>query len=266
VQTQGDYYVPRTSSSGISAWLFIGSNSSFPGKDAGGKDYYGLDIGDIPASYNETFHWTISEPKDLSTPSFMGAGAPLASVLLCDPKQELSSAYVTFSPATGNISILPEAPKSRVGNISPGSAAVVLMQSLLDATAIPSYTQDPRLSITSSSLFLQKSPAPLNHDSPTKYIKSAANISSTIGPYVSSATKAWSDGFYRPGHFSTMVFDAIQDDPTLALIGSRPLTITTGILILIILGLAVAQLWLPVGESLGIASIIKASKSQKQKP
>jgi len=60
-----------------------------------------------------------------------------------------------------------------------------------------------------------------------------------------------------------MSVNAIQDHPKLALVGSIPLTITAGILILIMLGLAVVQLWLPIGEPLGIASIVKASELQK---
>ena len=248
----------RTSSSGISAWLFIGSNSSFTGEPGNGSPFYPLDLGDVPASYNNTPGWTVAEPSDIPR-----SGAPLASVLLCDPKLELSSTYVTYTTVNNSLSISSEALRSSVGNISPASAGVVLAQSLLGGTSIdPDYT-DPSLSVLSASIFLQKPLDRYYSFDHKEYVRSVANISSTIGPYVSSGIKAWSDGFYSNGNFSTVSVDAIQDHPELALVGNIPLTITTGILILIMFGLAVVQLWLPIGEPLGIASITKALELQK---
>jgi len=143
--------VSRTSSSGISAWLFIGTNSSFTGQYSGnGSPFYPLDLGDVPASYNNTPGWTVSDPTSIPR-----SGAPLASVLLCDPKLELSSTYVTYTTVNNSLSISLEALQSRVGNISPASAALVLAQSLLGATSIDTDYNDPSLSITSASIFLQ---------------------------------------------------------------------------------------------------------------
>jgi hypothetical protein len=151
----------------------------------------------------------------------------------------------------------------RVENISPASAALVLAQRLLCATTIDPDYNDPSVSIISASIFLQKPLDGYYSYDKKEYVRSAANISFSIGPYISSAAKAWSDGFYSLGKFSAVSVDALQDHPRLALVGSSPFTITAGILVVVMLGLAVAFLWLSVGELLGIASIIKSLRSQK---
>jgi hypothetical protein len=248
----------------VSAWLFIGTNSTFRDSNNGVPGtHYPLDVGEAAASYSGTSHWTVSEPYNTSTTSVLSSGAPLASILLCDPNINMSSAYVTFTAENNTISISPWAIPSRVGNISPGSAADVLAQSLLGATAIDSEYSDPVLNIVSASIFLQKPLEGFYSYDRTEYVRSATNISSIIGSYVSSASKAWSDGFNAPRSFSTMSLDAIKDQPMLALVGSGPLTITTGILVIMVLVLVVPELWLPVGEPLGIASLKKALKFEK---
>jgi hypothetical protein len=251
--------VSRTSLSGISTWIFISTNSSFTGQYSGnGPAFYPLDLGDVLASYNNTPGWPVSD--FISIPC---SGAPLRSVLPCDPKLELSSTYVTYTMVNNSLSISLEALQSQVGNISLASMALVLVQSLLGATSINTDYNDPSLSITSASIFLQQPLDGFYLFDHKEYIRSVANISLTIRPYITSGTKAWSNGFYLPRKFSTMSVNAMQDHPELALVGSIPLTITARILIPIMLGLAVVQLWLPIGEPLGIASIIKASELQK---
>jgi hypothetical protein len=112
------------------------------------------------------------------------------------------------------------------------------------------------MSITSVAIFLRE---PIfGYLAGYARVKSASNISSIIGSYVSSASKANSDGFFKPGKFRTMPVDAIKDQPKLALVCSGSLTITSGVLVIMVLVLAVAELWLPVGEPLGIASLKKA--------
>jgi len=252
IQSMGDDSVPRTSSSGISAWLFMGTNSSF---DTGELK---LDLGDVPATTNNS-NWIVAEC--VSCPWV----AAMASILLCDPQIRLSSTYVSFTRANNTLSISPSTPPSHVGNISPASAALVLAQSLLSATAIDKAYKYMGVNLMSASLFIQE---PLKGFLlPGLYhVRSASNISSTIGPYVLSASKAWSDGFYSPGKFSTMPVHAIKEQPRLALVGSRPLAITAGSLAIIVLGLTVVQLSLPVGEPLGIGSLTKAIDHYKDSP
>jgi hypothetical protein len=214
--------VSRLTSNGISAWLFIGTNSSFGDTIINESStnvtelFYALDLGDIPASFNGTPHWIVEEPVvplSTSAAESITSGAHLASILLCDPNMKMSSAYVSFTIENNMLSITPKTLPFRVGNISPASAGLVLAQSLLGATSYDATYGDPGLSITSANIFLQN---PLDEYAPLS-VKSAANISSTIGSYVLSASKAWSDGYYTFGKFSTISLDATKDQPKLAL-------------------------------------------------
>jgi hypothetical protein len=248
----------RASSSGISAWIFFGSNSSYP---APSGYFYPLDLGNVPATYNDTFHWPILDSSSSTPPEmYRNMSPPLASVLLCDPKMELSTTYVTLVTESNTLMISNETPPSRIGNISPGSAALVLAQSLLGATTIDCDYTAVAICITSASIFMEE-PLPYAAEQ-LVHVRSASNISSTIGPYIASASKAWSDGLYATRNFTGISIDALKGQPKLALVASAPLTLTVGVLTFIILQLAAAELWIPVGEPLGIASLKDAMKSE----
>ena len=254
VQSSGDNSISRTSSDGTSAWLFIGSNSSYVVYNGNGFADCPFDLGNIPASYNSTYHWIL---RDNNSPAETKSG-PLASLLLCDPRMNLSSTLVTFSPVTNSLSVSSEALGSSVGNISPASAALVLAQSLLDITDIDGTYSEPALSFVSAKLFLKQ--LPVNFDTTFEFtnVSSSLEISSRIGAYVSSAAKAWSDGYWEINNRSTIAVDAVKQEPRLALAGGVSSTIIAGILAVLVLGLTAGLLGAKTAEPLGIASLKEA--------
>lgn len=232
-----------TSVNGTSAWLFIGTNSTYPG-DPG----IGIDLGNTPATYNPTLWQT-----DFSTTS----GAPLASVLLCDPRIDLLSAMVTYSPANNTLSIsCSDTVFPSVGNIDLMTARIVLSQALLDATT-PGQSDSFDwflMSTISSQLFLDIT----NGSELWHPVHSASNISSSIGAYFSSATKAWSDGYQKTDLFSTVILDAVKQEERMVLVASMLFTISAGVLAIFVLGLGTAQLRMQQGTPLGIRSLEEA--------
>jgi hypothetical protein len=258
LQMEANTSITRTSSDGTSAWLFIGTNSSYVFKDGLNVIHYPLDIGNVPATYNSTHHWSILDPRQAPEYEAKYKG-PLATVLLCDPRMNLSSALVTLSPSN-SLSIAGVRP-SPVGNISPGSAAFVLSQSLLKVTDVDPRLNDLALNLLSARLFLQQPFNSQDNYFGTAYVRSASNISSTIGAYVSSAAKAWSDGYWETDRYSTVVRDAIEQKQSLAIVGNVPLGIVAGILAVLLLALATVQLWMARAETLGIASLKEALES-----
>jgi len=101
------------------------------------------------------------------------------------------------------------------------------------------------LSVTSTSIFLQPLER-LAYPDDSYGIRSASNISSTIGQYVSSASKAWSDGYNSPGSFTRLSVDATKE-PRLALLENGPLAVTREGLTVAVLGLMAAHLLFSMG-------------------
>lgn len=69
--------------------------------------------------------------------------------------------------------------------------------------------------------------------------------------------KAYSDGYLGPNNFSTMVVDAMQDEQRLALVGSVPLTVISGALSVLVIGLTIVLLRTSDREPLNITTLKK---------
>jgi hypothetical protein len=117
-------YPLRTTSDTNSAWLIIGGNAS---------SRIDLASGGIPVARNSTHRWQIGSnpPKE----TIVGR-EDLANVL-CDPRMNLSSAMVTFSPESRSLSVSPKTLDTAVGNISPTSATHLLTRALLQPGSLP---------------------------------------------------------------------------------------------------------------------------------
>jgi hypothetical protein len=223
------------SSYGVSAWLFIGDRNN------------SLDLGDAPATFNES-RWRVSETDTLAQ-SFRALNA---TVLVCDPRFNVTSGHITFDSRTNSLTVSEITNGPLVGNIPPDTAAFVLSRVLLDATTSRGDL-DPATSRISAQMFV--------HD--FNFVNSAANISSTIGRYVSTAAKAWSDGLWDTNNRTTMAVDAIVQEEGLALVGSRPLTLLTCALTLFVLTMTAGQLLWDGRAPLGIGSLMQALQAQQ---
>ena len=126
----------------------------------------------------------------------------------------------------------------------------------------PSFESNPIVygvvaSTVSRQLFLQDPYYYYDHNI-TPPVASISNISSSIQLYASSGTKAWSDGYTAPNTFSTVVLDAVKHEEKLVLMASVAFTVTVGVLVVLVFGLAIVQLGMKQGKPLGIASLDEA--------
>jgi hypothetical protein len=235
----------RTYYNGTSAWLFAGTNTSYPKKPASSTIF---DLRNIPATFNAT-GWPV-----WSNYSSTGL-AYLVSVLLCNPIMNLSSGRITFSPASNTLSVSSDTLHS-VGNIDIETAMIALAQSLLDVTMIEgvfvSSSRSTAVSTLSAQLFLGSSN---NLSLPTR---SLSDMSSSLNKYVSFATKAWSDGYRSPGIFSTITVDGVTQEEKLVLMASVSFTVAAGVLAVLVLVLTAAELRVKQGKPLGIRSLEEA--------
>jgi hypothetical protein len=176
----------------------------------------------------------------------------------------MSSAMITFSPESRTLSVSTKALDTPVGNISPASAALLLSRALTRVTNPDGNFVRPVISRGAAYIFLQQRPNTSEAfqigGGDRLTLLTASEISGTIGAYVSSAAKAWADGYWGVvDRRASMEVDAIEEVQSLALVGSLPLTIAAGVLGVILLGLVVGQLRTATGEGepLGIGSLVR---------
>jgi hypothetical protein len=199
---------------------------------------------------------------------FKGRG-PLASILLCNPRMNVSSAMVTFSPESRYVSVSTETLGTAVGNISPGAAALLLSRSLQRVTSPDGIDYNPLVGRAAAPIFLQERLDGNYLNTTSVPLRPVANISASIGAYVSSAVKAWADGYVTDSKKAvTVPMDAVKEVPSLALVGSVPLTIAAGVLAVIVLGLSAGLLWAmgaAPAEPLGIGSLMRIWEQKQTK-
>lgn len=247
---------------GSSAWLFIGTNTTL-------RDLtVALDLGSVPSSaitYNNTeFGWRIPAEQ---------YGSPrLASILLCKPKFTVVTTSVTFNRSTNSLSISSNDTLKSIGNISPEFAAFILTDCIRLATwtrdSIAAMTEMMWVNQVAEQLFLTR-PVITNGTEPTGTlytIRDTKDISASMGAYVTSAAKAYSDGSRSDGSnpdegLQTITVSAVVHVQKLALVGSKALTAIAGVLALVILLMAASQLVMPIREPFNLASITKAVKT-----
>lgn len=211
-----------------------------------------LDLSGVPSTLNSTGGWITSTHACAGSCS-----QPLASILACNPRMSVSSALVTFSSSDRSLSVAPDDLPYTVGNIPSQTAPIFLSQCLESSTRLSQNTMTSNLTDISRKLFIQGVSSPEESPATPLTVKPAFNISSDIGPYVTSAMKAYSDGYLGPNNFSTMVVDAMQDEQRLALVGSVPLTVISGALSVLVIGLTIVLLRTSDREPLNITTLKK---------
>lgn len=246
---------------GTSAWLALGGNSSYS-YDSNRINIYNpkipwpIDLGSLPTSFNATGWKTHDKDNQDDWP-------PLASVLLCDSNMNISSSKVQFTSQTNTLTVLSDTPTNPVGNISPDIASFIMAYGL----AWPTFLYDNADGSDQSwggpngvlsRFFVQ--PSQIN-GSASYAVRPAADISSLMGSFMSSAGKSWSDGYNGSETLQTFDQEATSYVNKLALVGSIPLTALTGGLILLLIILSIPQIGIPRGESLQISSLEKVLTS-----
>lgn len=250
---------------GTSAYLFLGANATFNGSGLRWK----LDMGSIPSSaiaYNAS-GWTISGQSSAAIPA-----PPLASILECSPNFSIFTSWISIDQSSNTIittnsssSQIPAIVSNyshsslpRVNNISPASAAFLLYDCLRAAiTKQDQYGILFALNTVASRLFLTNEITDGNANQALG-VRSAHDISASLGTYYSSCAKGYADG-YLPGasapvttQVNTTVWVA-----RLSLVGSKVFTPLAGFLAGAILVMAAIQLRLKVRDPFDLKHVRK---------
>jgi hypothetical protein len=216
-----------------SAYLFLGSNSTLDPTTAAGFRNSTLDLSGIPATYNAS-GFVLTDGANRSETGFYAP--PLATVLECDPRMNISSVTVALETNQALRVVSDSSSPARIGNIPEGAATILLSQALLSATSTPEPYGDTNtvMNYVCASMFMAD--PSLSSDSGTRPLD-LATISANVDAYMSSASKAYAGG-YQPaddslpiGNFSTMLVNGEMEEHKVALVTNKRLMITTIVLV-----------------------------------
>lgn len=210
-----------TSTNGTSAFLFLGSNSSLYQQEQGSG---GIDLTNLPSLYNTT-GFPLQQPGVSGVDS--SYSPRLASMLLCDPQTTISSNIVTLD-SLGNMVITGD-PATSIGNLKQTTADVITFKGLTAAVALmdqPSVSSPQILASTvAEALFMSGSITDWTPPKAQVPPASLQSINRNMDRFMTSAAKAYSNGFVLPGVTSLVGVDATMQSQTLALTGAKAMLI-----------------------------------------
>ncbi|KIM77077.1 hypothetical protein PILCRDRAFT_91279 [Piloderma croceum F 1598] len=191
---------------GVSGYLFTSSNSSLPSTCSV------IDLSSLPSAYNP----------------IANGEAPLSSILVCDPQLSVSGGKVKLD-VDGSLEVTTSGYPSTTDNISLQLAQDMFINCLSDAVSAqePGLVMNIAVNYVAVGMFLNSSTQlvflpPLDID----------EINKKMDSYVSSASKAYTDGYYvtyngdsfiPTTHFNTVPVDTVGQVPKLALMASKSL-------------------------------------------
>ena len=231
----------NTSTSG---YLFIGGNSSFCKDDIWGENYFfceststaprfAINLDNLPATFPERGVGAIIGAGRLSV-------APLASVLLCDAQPKISGGRVRLeNDGTVNVISLGQPPD---GSFPSTAANLIFSNALRDAISelevneVLNFVNDVAagMFMTNSSTDWSNAQDIAPFDIPS--------INKNVDAFMSSAAKAFIDGYRKIGTSTEPTFDSVSvfglgEEQRLALTTSKELFIITVVLDVIITAL-----------------------------
>ncbi|PWN47793.1 hypothetical protein IE53DRAFT_371158 [Violaceomyces palustris] len=231
---EGIFWLDLLTRNGTTGWLILGSdnvNST-------------IDLSSTPNTVRNSTGWQIGR-----TPDPQGQDPPLAVALVCDPHVSISSGTITMSRNELKVT---RVSNNTVGNVDEPSAATMLMGALAYATSPEEQGfNGTHLNILAAQLILEQqyhSP-----ESPSFQPQPLANITSFMDDYITSAVKAYTDGFLGTQQTTARIYG-----PRLALQISAPQFIVTACLSGLVFILGFIQVFMDVGEPLSIRAVANA--------
>ena len=229
----------NTSTSG---YLFIGGNSSFCKSDIWGVSYYfceststtpRFNLDNLPATFPERGIGTIIGAGRLSV-------GPLASVLLCDAQPRISGGRVRLeNDGTVNVISSGQPPD---GSFPSNAANLIFSNAFRDA--LVEIQENEKLNFVNdvaASMFMTNISADWSHAQDIAPLD-IPSINKNVDAFMSSAAKAFVDGYRKVGTSADPTFDSVSvlglgEEQRLALTTSKELFIITVVLDVIITAL-----------------------------
>ena len=183
---------------GLSAYLFLGSNNTLH-EDRRVSE---IDLSGIPATHNSSGYRL--QTSDTSGAASASYAPPLASVLVCDPRMNISSVTVVRETNRSLYVISANSARPRVGNIPEDTASAIFSLALLSATtpSPPFINPNFLINFLAASLFMtdptvSSDTAPDGSSPLTTHPLPLPVINANLDAFVLSASKAYSYGYMR---------------------------------------------------------------------
>ena len=233
----------NTSTSG---YLFIGGNSSFCKSDIWGANYYfcesmsatprfAINLDNLPATFVKRGVGTL-----VGTGSPQLSNCPLASVLLCDAQPRISGGRVRLeNDGTVNVISSGQPPD---GSFPSNAANLIFSNAFRDA--LVEIQENEKLNFVNdvaASMFMTNISADWSHAQDIAPLD-IPSINKNVDAFMSSAAKAFVDGYRKVGTSADPTFDSVSvlglgEEQRLALTTSKELFIITVVLDVIITAL-----------------------------
>ncbi|KAJ3575935.1 hypothetical protein NP233_g756 [Leucocoprinus birnbaumii] len=209
---------------GTSAYLFIGGNSTFVNSRATPAAPFAINLGTLPATF-------VTQGVGVTAGSDIALEGPLASVLVCDPHIDISGGRVRLLN-DGTVEVISSGQSAR-GSF-PISAANLIFSNALQVALIGLEPLEVAnlVNNVASDMFM-----PSNGSIDWNTVENVPpldlpTINKNVDTFMSSAAKAFIDGYRKTGASTIPTFDqdsvaGIGQEQRLALTTSRGLFITT---------------------------------------
>ena len=216
-----------------SAYLFIGGNSSFRDSTTSPRVRFAINLDNLPATF-------VEQGVGVARGSDINIIGPLASVLLCDAQPKISGGRVRLGiDGTVNVISLGQPPD---GSFPSTAASLIFSNAFQDALVELEFFQVANLvNNVAADMFMTNSSVDWNTAQDIAPLD-IPSINKNVDDFMSSAAKAFTDGYRKVGTSAKPTFDlasvpGLVEEQRLALTASKELFIVTVVLDMIITAL-----------------------------
>jgi len=216
-----------------SAYLFIGGNSSFHNSTTSPRARFAINLDDLPAAF-------VEQGVGVTRASDILLVGPLASVLLCDAQPKISGGHVRLeNDGTVNVIFSRQPPD---GSFPSTAANLIFSNAFQDALVELEFLEVFNLvNNIAANMFMTNNSTDWNNAQDIAPLD-IPSINKNVDDYMSSAAKAFTDGYRKVGTSAKPTFDlasvpGLMEEQRLALTASKELFIVTVVLDMIITAL-----------------------------
>ena len=214
-----------------SAYLFIGGNSSFHANITSPTVRLAINLDNLPATY-------VEQGVGVTRGSDINLVGPLASVLLCDAQPKISGGHVRLENDGTVITISSGQPPD--GSFPSTAANLIFSNAFQDALAELEMVAN-LVNNVAADMFMTNSSVDWNAAEDIAPLD-VLSINENVDTFMSSAVKAFIDGYRKVGTSTEPTFDlasvpGLMEEQQLALTTSKELLIVTVVLDVIITAL-----------------------------
>jgi len=226
--------VPIMMNTSTSAYLFIGGNSSFHDNTTSPAARFAINLDNLPATYME-------QGVGVIRGSDIRVVGPLASVLLCDAQPKISRGHVRLEN-DGSVNITSSGQPSD-GSFPSTTANLIFSNAFQDALVeLEVFEVLNLVNNIAADMFMTNSSIDWNNAEDIAPLD-LPSINKSVDDFMSSAAKAFIDGYRKVGTSAEPTFDlasvpGLMEEQQLALTTSKELLIVTVVLDVIITALS----------------------------